>query len=475
MAFMRYANAVVIQPVVSQNGWGKVRKTAAAPSRNLVAQASEILGEPFNPEKYLLTHATIVASVDVDKVPNVKLGRVKVGSKTINRKFSDYYIKPASSKFVNNNGDSWGRDVLMMSYPTFIGGHNFLEHVQIEEQSKGRIIDAVARDIGESVYVDILIATDKRHSQLVKDIKAGKIGTLSMGCSTEITICSKCGNVAVDETELCDCIKYNKLDHFYDDQGQRRVIAELCGHPSLGGTGGVTFIEASWVGTPAFTGATLRNILEPTEVSAEMARRVQAILNTPPPQWDANASQQKQASLDRQGQWGEEEALPPEEGAGDAAPEKSKPEPLDHLVDEVYQMVRDQVKDRVRKDLRKKDVAEALSPEDSTMSPNDTIHKEAGHIRKAYQGTVSALLRTATSDVAFVDGLATINSSFGVRVPVDLYRLSLRVGPIAKFGSLGQFLGACRKESSRPLSYADARVLTRIGSLLTQLGSKKLP
>ena len=79
---------------------------------------------------------------------------------------------------MNNNGDSWDRDVLMKSYRTFVGSHNFQEHVQIEDLSKGRIIDAVARDVGESIYVDIPVATDRKHTQLVEDIQSGRLGTL---------------------------------------------------------------------------------------------------------------------------------------------------------------------------------------------------------------------------------------------------------------------------------------------------------
>jgi hypothetical protein len=185
MAFMKYARAQVMHPRVTGAVWQGIRKQASsAPtaSKNLVAQAGEILGEQFTPDRYLLTHCSIVASVDVDTVPNVKLGTEKVGSRTVTRKWADYYIRPECAQFVNNNGDSWSREVLLKSFRTFIGAHNFLEHVQIEEQSKGRIIDAVARDIGPSVYVDILVATDRKHAQLVQDIESGKMGTLSMGC-----------------------------------------------------------------------------------------------------------------------------------------------------------------------------------------------------------------------------------------------------------------------------------------------------
>jgi len=474
MAFTRYAAAVVTQRDVSQKGWGKVRKAAASPTRNLVAQASEILGKPFSPDNFLLTHCTIVASVDVDEVPNVKLGRVKVGSRTINRKYSDYYIKPECSQYVNNNGDSWSRNVLLMAYQSFVGSHNFLEHVQIEEQSKGRIIDAVARDIGDSVYVDLLVATDRKHEQLVKDIESGKIATLSMGCTVDETICTKCGNVAVDETELCDCIKYAKLDHFFDESGQRRVIAELCGHPTLGDDGGVQFIEASWVASPAFAGAVLRNILEPTAMPPSLARRVQAVLNEPPAEWDANA-QQKAAALATRDQiagWGDEEE---EEGGDEAAPEGG---PLDTLQDDIYEAIVDRVRKKVVEDLKQEEVEDALNPEDSTAAPNDTVIKEARYRKaaaKAYKGAVIALMRTASTDIEFVDSLATLNESFGVSVPREVYRASIKVGALDQYGTMERFVGACQRTLQRPLNPADLRVMIRIGKMLTQMGSSNPP
>lgn len=102
-----------------------------------------------------------------------------------------------------HNCDSWSRPVLLKSYRTFVGAHNFLEHVQIENLSKGRILDAVARDIGDSVYIDILIATDRKHRELIKDIESGELTTLSMGCSIDGSTCTKCGHWAADETEFC--------------------------------------------------------------------------------------------------------------------------------------------------------------------------------------------------------------------------------------------------------------------------------
>lgn len=206
MPFLRYANARVVKTTnLNNGGWDNIRVASGKvrADRNLVTQASKILGSEFDPSKYLLTHATIVASVDTVAVPGDKIGSLVVGGKKVVRKTASYRVKPECDIYINNNLDAFSRPVLLKSYPTFIGGHSFLEHVQIEELSKGRILDAVARDIGDSLYVDILVANDRKHTQLIEDIESGRISTLSMGCSIDGSICTKCGNWAADETEMC--------------------------------------------------------------------------------------------------------------------------------------------------------------------------------------------------------------------------------------------------------------------------------
>lgn len=214
MAFLKRASGVVVHRGWSPENWGNFvgqnkERLANGPYRtaagalNLVAQASEILGEEFDPKNFLLTHATIVASVDTEEAGNVKLGSVVEDGRKILRKFGDYRITPDTEQWINNNHDSWSRGVLLKSYRTFVGAHNFLEHCQLEHLSKGRIVDAVARDIGPSIYVDILVATNRKHASLIQDIENGRMGTLSMGCTCVHTTCTKCGNVGHDETELC--------------------------------------------------------------------------------------------------------------------------------------------------------------------------------------------------------------------------------------------------------------------------------
>jgi hypothetical protein len=469
VAFLKKANAMVVHPRISGRGWGGIRKVASAgSSRNLTDQAKEILGQPLHSDTHLVTHCTIVASVDTDFLPNAKLGHIKVGSKTINRKWADYLIKPQCSQFVNNNGDSWSREVLRMAYPTFIGAHNFQEHVQIEEQSKGRIIDAVARDIGDSLYIDILVATDRKHGVLVQDIESGKMATLSMGCTTDFTICTKCGHYAVDETELCDHIKYAKLNTFMDDSGQKRVIAELCGHQTYDenpdAPGGVRFIEASWVAVPAFPGAVMRNVLSPGEVSDEQVRKV---LASPPPQWSESAIAkaakiQVPSSSYRKALFDEEDDEEGEEGAPEA-PSK----PFQDVEDEVYEALKKRVKERIRSDLAGTEEPGAV------MEPNDNIIREASN-RNLYLKSLETITRVASSKQHFVDGLKRTNETFGIIVPDRLYRIASRLGPIHNHSSAREYQKSCLGLSPT-ITPAELRVVVRLGTLLSRWDSNNNP
>ena len=149
--------------------------------------------------------------------------------------------------------------------------HN-CEHVQIAELSKGKIIDAALREIvigkdkdGKDLstyYVDILVATDRKHEDIVRKIESKSLNSLSMGCLIKFSVCSKCGNRAVDETQACEHIRFQKNNMFFDGNGVQRKIAELCGHKDEPDS--VRFVEASWVRQPAFTGAVLRSFVTPS-------------------------------------------------------------------------------------------------------------------------------------------------------------------------------------------------------------------
>jgi len=475
MAILKFAHAPVVHPGVGLspeeacNRWQKVR-TASRRNGNvtvdLVEQASSIFEVQFNPADYLLTHATIVASVDVYEPAGVKLGSVLEGGFRVNRKYGDYRIKRGCDKYINNNFDAWSRPVLLKSYRTFVGAHNFVEHVQIEDLSKGRIIDAAARDIGDSIYVDILIATAREHTDLVRAIESGKMATLSMGCTVDGTVCTKCGHWAADETEMCPHVKYEKGNTFFDSQGGQHRIAELCGHETLEPTGGVHFIEGSWVGTPAFTGAVARNILEPV---AGLSRRAQEILSLPPKKWDAGA-RKKAAGFGATdtvlGQWGDEE----EEEEGAAAEPTS---PFKELEDDLTTHMLDRVKKRLRDEMSQEDAEEALTPENPASDhPNDTLVKEG--VAKVYQASLDTLVRTASSDALLLDRIASLNQRLGIDIPVPVYRAVLAAGAYDP-QQPKVFLRACHRALGRQPNLAEAKTMVRLGKLISRRGAAATP
>lgn len=470
MPMFRTAKAKVIHPTFSANSWGKVRTASshkAALTGNLIDQASEIFGKDFDPSKYLLTHATIVASVNTEKPSKVKLGSVEEDGFKVNRKFANYRVTSDTEKYINNNMDAWDKQVLLKSYRTFIGAHNFVEHVQIEDLSKGRIIDAVARDVGDSIYVDILIATDRKHTDLVDAIESGKMSTMSMGCIIDFSCCTKCGNVAVDETEMCSHVRYMKGNTFFDENGVKRKVAELCGHPSLNPTGGVTFIEASWVETPAFEGAVMRNVLDPKAVPAKIMRQAERVLAALPAKWDVNARQKRARFMTA----GDDDFG----GGGDDAPADApakapaEADPIDGLEQQISQMVLDRVKQKFEQQIQK-DKNKNLNPEQSS-SLDDTLIKQAS-VKTAYNVGLRALVKTARSDIDLIDRVAAYNQSLGINVPKEIYRAAVRVGSASQYVTVGRFLIACRGCLGRNLSMSEAKTLIRLAKLLSQQSPK---
>jgi hypothetical protein len=198
--------------------------------------------------KYLLSHCTIMSSVMTEEDPY------------------DYLIKPECSHLVNNNDDAWTNEVLKLSYKSFVGAFNFVEHFQNSKYAKGHILDSILRTVkvgeGGGVWVyfcDILVATDLAHEQLVGEIRDGQVRYLSMGCVTDLVICSYCGAHVTDASTYCNHLQFQKGTFLADDDGIPRRIAELCGHRTMP-NGGVKFVEASWVKTPAFPGAAKRMV-----------------------------------------------------------------------------------------------------------------------------------------------------------------------------------------------------------------------
>jgi len=215
----------------------------------------------FNLNDYIFTHNTIVASVCHDPKDN-------------------HTITEGSVPTINANQNAWLNDVLgppTNIYRTFCGAENFYEHVQDFRLSKGKVLDAVLRNVknasGEKVwYCDILVATNRRHRDLASRIAKGELNTLSMGCLANLTACSKCGKVMRNDWDACNHIKYEIGQPYTTKYGYQSKVAELCGMP--GKPESCRFIEASWVEAPAFKGAVVNHYISIPEVRSLAAKNV---------------------------------------------------------------------------------------------------------------------------------------------------------------------------------------------------------
>lgn len=216
----------------------------------------EVDWKRYNTKDYLFTHNSIVCSVEVEE--------------------NGYTIKKPCEELINANGNAWKNEVLLNCFKTFIGGENYQEHVQIAELSKGKILDAVIRPVvhtnrygSANIYVvDILVATNRKHTALIQRIESGELSTLSMGCVANYCQCSICGKVFGDNGKECKHIQYNLGSNIKCEDGVTRKVAELCGACDDKGNyieDSCQFIEASWVEHPAFAGAVVNYFIETDE------------------------------------------------------------------------------------------------------------------------------------------------------------------------------------------------------------------
>lgn len=511
MAFRKFAKASIIKPNIDLLGWDNVRQSAKAPQ---LRSAAKVVLQEYDPKAYMLTHCTIIASVNTEK-NDAPLGKSMVDGFEIDRKYADWQISSDTTKYVNNNYDAWERKLLLACFRTFIGGENYVEHIQIPELSKGKIIDAAARDIGDSIYVDILVATDRKHRPLISAISGGSLQTLSMGCQVEFTICTKCGNVAYDETQLCNHIKYFKGNDFVDSLGQKRKIAELCGHIEEE-PGSVKFIEASWVANPAFPGAVLRNILTPEEI-ANVGKKMSMAFSQPARTPDFGAIQkaasaelgidggsQRIAYLLGTAAFGEQDQGGGQEqgggmGMGDAGTPKPEPSAIDKVVDDLVGELREKALAKLREEMGKGESSRAHLDENR----NTTLIKEAlthpswrgiaravlgmtggdlGIARRVFLGMVLyksggwGAVRAAKSltgrDILAVARILDLTSKRRSTIAGEnrLYRAILHVGGINRYPNEMAFLQACRQVVGRDLTPPEKEALVVRGRLFA-LGS----
>lgn len=501
MARKHYARALVEQADVHFDQWMETirnQNEGAVPKDHVNRIAKSVLRKA-DPRQYLLSHATIVASVDAYQPKGARTGRQMNRGVQIDVKYPDFRIKPECHEIVNNNGDAWERGLLLSTYRSFIGAHNYLEHIQIPELSKGFIVDAIARDLGKTAYIDILVATDRKHGQLITDIQSGEISAMSMGCISLFTICTKCGNVASDDSQLCPCVMYEgKGTKYRDESGVEHPISELIGHVSVPNSN--QFIEASWVRNPAFKGAVRRNILngDAQHVAAKMteAALVYELRRSADPidgvarAASARVAQQgqddSQAPLDLdsdadiglddqggQGGQGQSSGGQDQGGQGGQAPDAPASDKIDSLLDNIQEKLLTIIVDKLGDKLKPK-------PEDvPSVAPANLMSGEDNMVRasrfdaalaKAFPGSPK-LVRWASKAyrIVHVGGVKAVRANKltprdliilswiedrvrGREYPAALYKAAMQVGSISDYPSEASFIAACRMKLSRELN-----------------------
>ncbi len=233
--------------------WSKILSSGAGNIRTAYRKL-DVDWNVFNKDDFLFTHVTILSSVATED--------------------NGYRILAPCEELVNDNGNAWTNDVIQHCYKTFIGGDVFLDHVQIPSLSKGKILDAVLRQVQHKAknggvadvwVVDLLTATNRKHTKLVGDIESGKLNTLSMGTVASVCQCSFCGKRIGDGDKNCEHLD-NHLRKRLSDNGKQYIVSELIGAMDEK-TGeyikdSCNFIEASWVQHPAFAGAVVNYFIE---------------------------------------------------------------------------------------------------------------------------------------------------------------------------------------------------------------------
>lgn len=153
----------------------------------------------------------------------------------------------------NANWDYFPEEHLKHSYKTFIGRGIYCNHDSDDvKKSIGIILDAEYNPDGH--YVECLLAVDK-NSEIGRKIDMGIIDGTSMGCMVSECECSVCGNIAKNEKQYCDHLKFGL--------GQ-----EFGGIKAYSINKGLNFYEDSFVTVPADTQAVVLERLASNKIAA---------------------------------------------------------------------------------------------------------------------------------------------------------------------------------------------------------------
>lgn len=166
----------------------------------------------------------------------------------------------AISARINQNFDGWPSEELKKSYKTFIGKPVFVNHQNFDpSKARGKVVAARYVEAGDDKYIEVIQEVDAmRFPKLAREIKEGGMDSVSMGVEAGFTICSYCGNKAVDVPEFCDHVKYHKGSTLQKRNTKTGAVEDVLVYEKCFKLG---FFELSFVFDPADETAVVNRVI----------------------------------------------------------------------------------------------------------------------------------------------------------------------------------------------------------------------
>jgi len=228
------------------------------------------------------THMLKTASSNMREAAKIGLQSLYADPKEVLEKYKDFDIvkemqarkgakllwvraRAIDADTVNANGDYFSKEELLKeheikgekipSYKTFEGVPIYTNHKNDDiEQAKGMVVYAEWDEKENCVYCTFFV-DEEAYPDIARNIRTGVIHDVSMGCSVDYGICSKCKNKAYTEKDYCECLK--KYKGKTDPQSGKKVYEENYK---------LKFIELSCVGDGAFETCEIQEIYDVDDV-----------------------------------------------------------------------------------------------------------------------------------------------------------------------------------------------------------------
>ena len=240
-SFLNEADRKVAREHMLRTASTTMREAAKIGLQSLYADPKEVL------EKY--KDFDIVKEMQARKGAKLLWVRARaIDADTVNAN-GDYFSKEELLKEVEIKGEK------IPAYKTFEGVPIYTNHKNDDiEQAKGMVVYAEWNEEQNCVYCTFFV-DEEAYPDIARNIRTGVIHDVSMGCSVDYGICSKCGNKAFTEKDYCECLKkYKGKTH---PETSKKIYEENYN---------LKFIELSCVGDGAFEACEIQEIYDVDDV-----------------------------------------------------------------------------------------------------------------------------------------------------------------------------------------------------------------